>query len=94
MSLSTDRDSRAVPRRQPHVVARRLRDAGVLVNLRTNEIFELNDSAMRVWEMLDAPVPLDAIVSTLVAEFTVTAATAEAETLQIFERLKAQGLVR
>lgn len=66
----------------------------MLVNLRTNGIFELNDSAMRVWELLDERASLVSIVSTLVAEFEVTAATAERETLQIIEQLKAQGSVR
>jgi hypothetical protein len=83
----------SVPRRQPHVVARRLRDAGVLVNLKTNDIFELNDSAMRVWELVDGTATVSAIAATLVDEFDVAADTAEKEAAAILETLTVQGVV-
>ncbi len=82
-----------VPRRQPHVVARRLRESGVLVNLKTNDIFELNDSAMRVWELVDGATAPDAIASTLVAEFAVTPQVATQQTADILARFRTQGVV-
>jgi Coenzyme PQQ synthesis protein D (PqqD) len=40
----------------PDVVGRRLEDRFVLVNLRTNRIYELNPSAAALWELLEAGV--------------------------------------
>jgi hypothetical protein len=38
----------------PDVVGRRLDDRFVVVNLRTNRIYELNRTAAALWELLDA----------------------------------------
>jgi Coenzyme PQQ synthesis protein D (PqqD) len=38
----------------PDVVGRRLADRFVLVNLRTNRIYELNTTASVLWELLEA----------------------------------------
>ena len=39
-------------RHSEHVVSSRLGDAGVLVHLRTNQIFELNATGVRIWELI------------------------------------------
>jgi len=39
-------------RPNPDVVSSRVGDAGVLVHLRTNRIFELNSTGVRIWELL------------------------------------------
>jgi hypothetical protein len=41
-----------VLRQSADVAASRLGDTGVLVNLRTNRIFELNATGLRVWELV------------------------------------------
>ncbi|MEQ1870668.1 MAG: PqqD family protein [Vicinamibacterales bacterium] len=83
----------ALPRRLSHVSSRRLRDTGVLVDLKTNHIFELNDPAMRVWELLAEASTVQTIAAQLVAEFAVDVATAERETTRIIEQLTSQGVV-
>ncbi len=57
----------------PGVSARRLNTTGVLVHLRTNNIFELNDTGMRVWELLASHTTVDAIPGILAEEFDVDA---------------------
>ena len=74
-------------------MGRRLGDAGVLVNIQTNDIFELNDTAMRVWELLDTAEDLEAIVSQVVLEYEVDRDTAERETRLALERFGTQGVV-
>jgi hypothetical protein len=88
-----DAVSPRTPRRVTHVVARRLRDAGVLVNLKTNDIFELNDTAMRVWELLDDPNAVSDIVMHLVREFDVDPDVAWQQTAAVLERFEQQGVV-
>ena len=89
----TDAISPRRPRRVAHIVARRLRDAGVLVNLKTNDIFELNDTAMRVWELLDDATAVSDIVTHLVREFDVEPDVARKQTAAVLERFEQQGVV-
>jgi hypothetical protein len=63
----------------PDVVYRRLGDTAVLVHLGTNEIFELNDSGARLWELLGDGHGLDEAILALVREFEVDEATARRE---------------
>lgn len=43
-----------MPRPSPDVIGRRLDDRFVVVNLRTNRIYELNRTAAVLWELLEA----------------------------------------
>jgi hypothetical protein len=76
------------------IVARRLGDGGVLVHLPTNRIFELNDTGMRIWELLVAGLPADAIATALVDEFSVDADQCTSEVHRLLEELAEAGLVR
>jgi hypothetical protein len=69
----------AALRPSPDVVVRRLGDAGVLVHLPSNRIFELNDTGMRIWEGLVEGVSLSTILDRLRDEFAVGPAEAVAD---------------
>lgn len=91
--MSQPAPERRLPiRRHPRVVARRLQDSGVLVNLETNEIFELNDTAMRVWEWLDGSAGVAEMAHRLSLEFDVTSEVAEREVRALLARFAEQGL--
>ena len=77
----------------PDVVARRLEESGVLVNLATNRVFELNDTGMRIWELLVEGVQPPALPDRLAQEFDVTAGQAQVEVRQAVEVLRAEGLL-
>ena len=86
-------DPLAAVRVPPDVVARRLGAGGVLVDLKTNAIFELNDTGMRVWELLaDGLVSRD-VVRTLIAEFEIDEAAALEACSQLVARLRTEGLI-
>ena len=51
------------------VVSRKLGDRLVVVNLRTNRIYELNSTASRMWELLEAGSNRAEIEETLLGEF-------------------------
>lgn len=61
----------AVPRwtARPDVVARPLGDVIVLVSLGTNQIYELNRTGARMWELSAAGLSRDEIVGAVAAEF-------------------------
>lgn len=81
------------PRANPDVVARRLGDGAVLVHLPTNRIFEMNDSGMRIWELVGAGLDDAGIARMLTEEFDVSPLAASAEVRRFVELFRAEGLV-
>jgi hypothetical protein len=53
----------------PDVVAQRVQDEVVLVNLRTNEIYTLNRTAARAWELIAEGRDRSGVEAGLVEEF-------------------------
>jgi hypothetical protein len=95
MNRADDRFSRQELsfRPSPDVIARRLDRAGVLVHLPTNRIFELNETGIRIWELLSAQQQADRIVDQLVEEFDVDAEQAARELSEFLVRFRHEGLV-
>jgi len=60
-------------RPDPDVVTRRLGDEVVLIHLRTNQIYELNRTAARIWELISAGATCPQIEQRLEEEFDVPA---------------------
>jgi len=58
-------------RQSAQVVSSRLGDAGVLVHLQTNRIFEVNATGLRIWELAGEGRTLGEIEDTLRGEFDV-----------------------
>lgn len=77
----------------PDVVARRLDDSIVLVNLETNRIFTLNTTGGRIWELLSAGSSAEEIETVLEAEFDVQREQAGVEVASLVEKLLGEGLV-
>jgi hypothetical protein len=77
----------------PDVVFKRLEDRMVLVHLTTNQIFELNHTGARVWELLQEGVSGDALIDRLAAEFEVDASTLRTEIEALISELADQNLV-
>jgi len=58
----------------PDVVAQRVQDEVVLVNLRTNEIYTLNRTAARAWELIAEGRDRSGVEAGLAEEFSVDSA--------------------
>ena len=80
-------------RHSEHVVASRLGDAGVLVHLRSNQIFELNATGVRVWELIGEGHDLEGIEQRLEAEFDVDRVRLHREIAELIGALCQQGLL-
>lgn len=93
--MQTPPDARQdqVLRHDPDVVSSRLGEAGVLVNLRTNRILELNGTGIRIWELIGEGHRVSAIADRLRAEFDVTPAEVEQELARLVDELVREGLV-
>lgn len=53
------------------VICRELGETAVLIHLGTNEIFELNPTGYRVWQLLQEGLDRDSIENRMLQEFTV-----------------------
>jgi len=80
-------------RHSPDVVSSRLGDAGVLVNLRTNRILELNVTGIRIWELIGDGQTVSAIGRLLQQEFDVAADELQREVSRLVADLLREGLV-
>lgn len=77
----------------PDIVCRRLGEAAVLVDLTTSQVFELNATGYRVWQLLGEGLDVDAIRDRLLGEFDVERARLDREMSDLLEALERQGLI-
>lgn len=90
-SVSWFGDRRLEP--HPDVVARRVGDEVVLVQLHTNKIYALNRTGARFWELISAGSSVDETLSTLLDEFDVSPAQLEKEVTNLVSALAEQDLI-
>ena len=76
-----------------HVLARKLDDEMVLLNLDSGEYFGLNDSGTRVWELLADGCCRAEVVDTLTREFEVAPEVAASHVATLCDELLRAGLL-
>lgn len=77
----------------PQVICRPLGDGGVLVHLETNQIYELNTTGYRIWELLGAGLDPAAIREQLHQEFSVDGDRLDRELTDVLDGLAAAQLI-
>jgi hypothetical protein len=82
-----------VVRPDADVVAQRLGDEIVMVHLRTNQIFVLNRTGARFWELLAEGTSLDDLRARLLAEFDVDEAKLDQELENFVAALSKEKLI-
>ena len=83
----------AILRHSADAVSNRLGDGGVVVNLRTNRIFELNATGMRAWELMGDGHTRAEIERQLEAEFDAAPERVRTELGALIGDLAREGLV-
>jgi hypothetical protein len=76
------------------VLARRIGDEIVLVNVERDEIFALNSTGARLWELVNDGRTREEAVSQLTVEFDVTHETAAREADALLATLIRDGLIQ
>lgn len=76
------------------VVGRRLDDGYVLVNLETQQMFELNSSGARIWELLLEGVSWSELERSLLAEFTGDPSSVRRDARDLLAELVRCGMLR
>jgi hypothetical protein len=77
----------------PNVVAQRVEDQLVVVNLETNRIFALNSTAARLWELLSDGRTGSEIHAELSKEYAVDGSALKDEIERLLAELEAESLV-
>ena len=80
-------------RRSPQTAWRRVQDEVLIVATQGNRLSVLNDTAARVWELLDHDVSSDDIATALSQEFDVDEATARRDVELLLAELLERNLV-
>jgi hypothetical protein len=77
----------------PEVVARRLGESVVLVNLADDAVYELNRTGARTIELIQSGSTYDQILRQLEEEFSAARATLENDVTRLVGELVAAGLI-
>lgn len=85
--------------KDPLIVFREIAGEMILVPIRQNvgdleSIYTLNETAARVWELLDGQRTVQEIRDELVQEFEVEADQAQQDLVELLEQLEAVGAVK
>ena len=83
--------TRLVP--SPDALARELNGEILLLDLRTSHYFGLTGTGARIWELVEAGEPSDAIAEILTREFDADAAQIEEEVARFLADLVERGLL-
>ena len=75
------------------VISRQVGDERVLVHLQSNEMYSLNATGARAWELLSEGRDEEAIAATLADEYDIDRAEAQRELETLLEELERQQLV-
>lgn len=78
----------------PDVVAQRVQDEVVLVNLRTNEIYTLNRTAARAWELIAEGRDRPGVEAGLAEEFSVDDSEIQSELDGLLDELVEKELIQ
>ena len=76
-----------------HVLCRQVKDGAVLIHLETNQIYDLNRTGFRIWQLLQEGSDPAAIRDQIRHEFNVDPAVAATELHALLDRLSSEGLL-
>ena len=89
----TNTEQPAFSVRMDDVVSRRLDDVVVIINLKTNRIFELNSTGGRLWELLSEGASLSTIQGRMRTEFDVSDSDLTHAIKALGDWLSSEGLI-
>lgn len=75
-----------------HVLCRQVNDGAVLIHLETNQIYDLNRTGYRIWQLLEAGSDYGAIRQCIEQEFAVDPEVAAQEINALLDHLAAEHL--
>jgi len=82
-----------IPRINEHVTTRFINDEAFIMNLRNVKTYSLNETAARVWSLIDNVNTVGDIIGRVLAEYDVPDDEGRKAVLDILDRLSAEKLI-
>lgn len=76
------------------IVASDIEDEKVMMSIEKGQYFGLEPVGSRIWEMLETPVKVSAIIDALVGQYDVDRQTCERDVLAFLDELDEAGIVQ
>lgn len=86
-------DRRFYPKRQADIRLKQLGRSGILLNVRTGDFFELDATALAVWQRLDGKTEVRDVARQLARKFNARSAGVERDVRQFVSILRRRGLI-
>lgn len=86
-------DDHSIIRRRPDLITADVDGESIVLNSVTGTFYQLNASAARIWQLVENPQTLAAMVAHLTERFDVTAEQCRVDVLELIESLQGRGLV-
>jgi hypothetical protein len=86
-------DPTTVISRNPAIIASRMDDEVVMMNMERGNYYGLNPVAAEIWEMLETPQSIKTICDQLMESFEVDQAQCYSEVITYVEKLQTEGLI-
>ena len=81
------------PKKRPDIKWKRIGKAGILLDLRTGNYFELDEIALAIWRMLDGKLSLAEVVDKLARAYESPRKTVERDVVAFVSELRKRKLI-
>ncbi len=78
----------------PDQVSCQLERESVILHLKTQTYYGLNEAGSTIWKALETPTSVSSLVALLVREFDVTPEACEGDVLQLLSEMASAGLIK
>ncbi len=86
-------DDSSIIRRKPDLITAGSADESVVLDSATGMFFQFNPSAAQMWDLIETPRTLAALVDSITEQFDVTPEACRADIVLLIETLRERGLV-
>ena len=81
------------PSRRTDIKWKKIGRAGILLNLKTGDYFELDEIALAIWKMLDGKTSLAKVTSKLIKTYSAPRKTVEKDVVRFVSELQKRRLI-
>lgn len=81
------------PRKSPDIKWKRIGRTGILLDLRTGDYFELDETALTIWNMLDGKISVARVVGKLAKTYSASVETVERDVIRFISELRKRKLI-
>lgn len=79
--------------RKPGIMTADMNGATVMMDIETGKYYNLGETGGRIWELLESPLSLDALLDALTKEYSVSVEQCEKDTVPFLASLVERGLL-